>query len=170
MATVTPNYAAKVALTISLASLADDNTNQLAGRESNEVDNTTNKYVDALVQGVIMVGTTPTATRQIWVYVWGSDTSAATGALDVIDGVDSAETITNSGVRNSLFKLGAVIDVSATTSNVGYYFGPFSVAQLFGGVLPKFWGLFVVNGSGVALNSTGGNHVITYTGVKYDVA
>lgn len=170
MATVTPNYAAKVALTISLASLGDDNTNQLAGRESNEVDNTSNKYVDCIVQGVIMVGTSPTASRNIWVYVWGSDTSAATTNLDVIDGVDSAETITNAGVRNTLFRLGAVIDVSATTSNVGYYFAPFSVAQLFGGVMPKFWGVFVVNGSGVALNATGANHVLNYTGVKYDVA
>jgi hypothetical protein len=167
MATSTITYATKTAITISLASLADDNTNQLAGRESNEIDNSSNLYLDALVQGYITVGTTPTANRQIWVYVWGSDTSAATTNLDVIDGVDSAETLTNAGIRNSLLRLGAVIDVSATTSDLDYHFAPFSVASLFGGVMPKYWGLMVINGSGVALNSTGGNHVINFTGIKY---
>lgn len=169
MATSTINYSSNTTITISPASTASSST-FVAGRESNEIDNTTNKYIDALVQGKVTVGTTPTANTTIAIYVWGSDTSLATTALDVLDGTDSAETLTNTGVLYSTLKLGAVITVTATTSDVGYNFAPFSVAARFGGVLPKYWGLFVTHNTGVALNATGGNHVFSYNGIKYDVA
>lgn len=161
-------YSANTTITISPASLASSGT-FVAGRESTLIDNTTNLYIDALVQGVITVGTTPTAATQIIVYVWGSSVSPATTAIDVIDGTDSAETITSAGVRNSFMKIGAVLDVDAATSNVGYPFS-FGVAQLFGGVMPPYWGLFVAHNTVAALNATGGNHVISYRGAYYTVA
>jgi len=169
MATSTINYSSNTTITISPASTASSST-FVAGRESNEIDNTTNKYIDALVQGKVTVGTTPTANTTIAIYVWGADTSLATTALDVLDGTDSAETLTNTGILYSALKLGAVISVTATTSDVGYNFAPFSVAARFGGVLPKYWGLFVTHNTGVALNATGGGHVFSYNGIKYDVA
>lgn len=169
MATSTINYSSNTTITISPASTASSST-FVAGRESNEIDNTTNKYIDALVQGKVTVGTTPTANTTIAIYVWGADTSLATTALDVLDGIDSAETLTNTGILYSALKLGAVITVTATTSDVGYSFAPFSVAARFGGVLPKYWGLFVTHNTGAALNATGGNHVFSYNGIKYDVA
>lgn len=172
MATVTINYAAKVAFTLGLATtpLASSST-FVAGRESTEIDNTTNKYDDALVQGKVTVGTSPTANTQIQVWVYASDTSLAATPLDVIDGVDSDETITGSstGIRDGLLKLGAVVTVDSTTSNRTYYVAPFSIAQLYGGNMPKFWGLFVTHNTAVALNSTAANHEFTYTGIKYDV-
>ena len=64
----------------------------------------------------------------------------------------------------------AVISVTAATSDIGYAFAPFSVASRFGGVMPKYWGLFVTHNTGVNLNATGGNHVFSYNGIKYDVA
>ena len=67
-------------------------------------------------------------------------------------------------------KLGASITVPAATSDVAYPVQPFSVAQLFGGIMPQFWGLFVAHNTGVNLNATGGNHVLNYTGIKFDVA
>ena len=78
--------------------------------------------------------------------------------------------LTNTGVLFSALKLGAVITVTDSTSNVGYNFAPFSVAALFGGVMPKFWGLYVAHNTGVNLNATGGNHAFSFNGVKYDVA
>jgi hypothetical protein len=98
-----------------LANLATSST-WIAGRESSQVDNTTNKYVDAIVSGQISVGTTPTANTNITVFVWGADTSLATTALDVLDGTDSAETLTNTGIRDNL-RVGAVLNVYATTSD-----------------------------------------------------
>lgn len=169
MATVALSYGSTTTITISPASLATS-SDFTAGRESTQVDNTSNLFLDAIVQGLITVGTSPTANTQIQVWVWGSDTSAGTTALDVIDGTDSAETITSAGVRNSFMKLAAVADVDSTTSNRGYPIGAFSVAQLFGGILPEFWGIFVTHNTGVNLNSTAGNHTFAYTGIKQTVA
>lgn len=170
MATITPNYSSNTSITIGLAStpLASSST-FVAGRESSEIDNTTNKYMDAHVSGKVTVGTTPTANTTIAVYVWGSDVSLAATAIDTLDGTDSDETLTNTGILNAL-KLGAAVAVPATTSNVGYPILPFSVAALFGGVMPKFWGLFVAHNTGVALNSTAGNHFFEFVGIKFDSA
>lgn len=169
MATTTINYSSNTSITCSVASTASSST-FVAGRESTQIDNTSTLYMDALVQGKVTVGTTPTANTQIGIYVWGADTSLATTAIDVLDGTDSAETLTNTGVLFSALKPGAVITVTAATSDVGYNFAPFSVAALFGGVMPKFWGLYVAHNTGVNLNATGGNHAFSFNGITYSVA
>lgn len=169
MATLTINYSSNTAITMDLANLGSSAT-FVAGRESSQIDNTTNKFVDAIVSGQVSVGTTPTANTQINVYVWGADTSLATTALDVLDGTDSAETLTNVGIRDAL-RLGASINVPANTSDVAYIVLPFSVASLFGGILPKFWGLFVAHNTGVNLRNNAVNtNSFEYVGVKFDVA
>lgn len=169
MATATVNYSSNTTITMDLANLASSST-FVAGRESSQIDNTTNKYVDCVVSGTISVGTTPTANTQINVYVWGADTSLATTAIDVLDGTDSAETLTNTGVLNTL-RPGVSIGVIATTSDIAYPVLPFSVASRFGGVMPKFWGLFVAHNCGSALRNTAVNtNSLEFVGVKYDVA
>lgn len=169
MATGTIVYSANTSITMDLANLASSAT-WIAGRESSQIDNTTNKYVDAIVSGTISVGTTPTANTVIAVYVWGADTSLATTAIDVLDGTDSAETLTNTGIRDAL-RLGQPINVPATTSDVAYPVLPFSVAALFGGVMPKFWGLFVAHNTGVNLRNTAVNtNSLEYVGIKYEFA
>lgn len=164
----TLSYSAATTITIGLATtpLASSAT-FVAGRSSAEIDNTTNLYQDALVEGLVTVGTTPTINTQVLVYVWGSYVSTVTTALDTIVGTDADKTLTSAGVRDGFMRLGGIGTVDATTSNRGYYIGPFSVAQLFGGDMPPFWGLFIVHNTGAALNSTAGNHVWKYTGVKY---
>lgn len=169
MATQTINYSSNTTITISLASLATSST-FLAGQESSQVDNTSNKYDDSLVQGKVTVGTTPTVNTFINVYVWGADTSLATTAIDVLDGTDSAETLTNTGILRNALRLAYPISVLANTSNITYNVAPFSVARLFDGIMPKFWGLFVAHNTGVNLNSTAGNHAFSYNGIKYDIA
>ena len=168
MATSTVNYSSNTTITMDLANLGSSST-FVAGRESTQVDNTTNKYMDALVSGFISVGTTPTANTTIAVYVYGADTSLATTALDVLDGTNSAATLTNTGILNAL-RLGASIAIPTDTSNVQYIVLPFSVAALFGGVMPKYWGLFVSHNTGVALRNNAVNtDSFEFVGVKYDV-
>lgn len=170
MATQTINYSANTTITMDLINLASSST-FVAGRESSQIDNTSDKYIDALVQGSVSVGTTPTANTSINIYVYGADTSLATTAIDVLDGTDSAETLTNTGVLYSALKLGAVINVLVNTTNVKYNMAPFSVAQLFGGVLPKFWGLFVSHNTAVNLRNDAVNtNAFSFVGIKYDVA
>ena len=166
MASVKLEYAASSAVTITLAALASD-ANLLAGRESTLIDNSVNKYLDYLLAGKIMTGTSPTTAKQISVYVAGlmDDTTWP----DVLDGTDSAETISSAGNRDSCLKLAAVIPTIAT-SDFAYYFGPISVAALFGGTLPKKFVVFVVHNTAVNLNATPGNHVISITPVYETIA
>lgn len=168
MATTTVNYSSNTTITMDLASLATSST-FVAGRESTQIDNTSNKYIDCLVSGFVSVGTTPTANTTIAIYVWGADTSLATTPLDTLDGTDSAETLTNTGILNAL-RLGASIAVPATTSDVQYIVLPFSVATLFGGVMPKYWGLYVAHNTGVNLRSTNNTNQFDFVGIKYDAA
>lgn len=152
-----------VALTISLASLADDNTNGLAGRESTAVDNTSNLDLDHLLTGKIRTGTSPTANRtiEIWAYAPISMSGGTPTYPDVFDGTDSAETATSRNVLVSALVLVATITTDST-SDRDYFLRPTSIANLFGGQLPPYWGIFVINRTGVALNSTGSNHSLEY--------
>lgn len=169
MATVTPSYAASTAITIGLHSTPlGSSSSFVAGRSSAEIDNTTNKYDDAFVSGKITVGTTPTINTQILVFVYGADTSLVTTNIGPLAGTDADKSWNTAGEYSGFLKLGAALQVDATTSNRVYNLA-FGVANLYGGIMPKYWGLFVVHNTGVALNSTSTNHVISYQGIKYDI-
>lgn len=155
-------YASSAAFTITLASLATSAT-FVAGREGTAVSNTTNKYLDYLIGGKITTGTTPTAAKEIRIYAYASvdDTPIYP---DVLDGTDSAETITSADILDAMLPL---IGSTATSSSsdIAYWFKAVGLAQFFGGLIPKNFGLFVAHNTGVNLNSTGGNHVLSHTGV-----
>ena len=170
MAVTNITYGTKTSITIDFANVASSST-LTAGVESNEISNASNLYVDVLVQGKVYPGTTPTSGKTIAVYVWGSDVSLATTALDVLDGTASAETITNEGVRNGFMKLGAAVTLTAATSNQEHPVGPFSVASLFGGTMPKFWGLFITHDTAVnSYNNAVNTNAFNYTGITYTTA
>lgn len=152
-------YGSSVALTITLASLATSSS-LLAGRESNVIDNTTDLYLDYALAGVITTGTSPTANKEIRVYVYAllDDTTYPTP----FDGVDSDETISAVGQRDAGLALAAVIQTD-NTSDRPYPFKSVSIAALFGGILPKKFGVFVTHNTGVNLKSSGGDHMIAVT-------
>lgn len=159
------------ALTITLASLATSST-KVAGRESTVVDNSSNLYDDYLVSGQITVGTTPTVSTQIevWVYaplkIASSTATYPVATATALTGSDAAATF-EIDQKNQL-KLAGVANIIAT-SDRAYSFN-FSIAQLFGGVVPIKWGLFVTHATGVNLNATAGNHWFHWTGVTYTSA
>ncbi len=161
MSNVKLAYGSSSALTITLASLATSAT-FVAGRESTGVDNTTNLYIDYLLAGKIATGTSPTNAREIRIYVIGLIEDST--YPDVFDGTDSDETFTNIQIRDATAKLAAIIATN-NTSNIQYWFGPISVASLFGGVVPKKFVVYVTHNTGVNLNSTGSNHAIYVTPV-----
>lgn len=159
MADIKIKYGTEAALTCDPSSLATSST-RVAGRESTAVDNTSTLALDYLLSGKVTTGTSPTANRliQVWVYAQLEDTPTYP---DVFDGTDSAETVTSENVRNSALKLAATMVVD-NTSNRTYWFGPVSVAALFGGTCPPRWGIWVVHDTAVNLNSTGSNHAFWY--------
>lgn len=169
MATSTINYGSDTAITFDVSSLGTSST-FLAGRESTQIDNTTNKFVDAVVtcDGILgHASTAPTVGQQILLYLWGSDVSLATTPIDVLDGTDSAETLAHDSVRQSL-RLVAAPTVTVATAGLKYYIMPFSVASYFD-QMPKFWGLFLAHNHTGALAATQSG-IWSYYGIKFDSA
>ena len=166
MATLSNSYSSNTAITFDVSALAGSST-FVAGRESTEIDNSSNLYLDALVNCDGITGhasTAPTVGQQIRLYVWGADTSLATTPIGVLDGTDSAETLTHAAVLNHL-ALARVATVTVATAALTYYFRPFAVAPLFGGVLPKFWGLYLAHNHTGALGA-GQSGIWSYNGIK----
>lgn len=144
--------------TITLASLASD-TNLVAGREGTAVSHE-DAEIDSVVGGKVMTGTSPTASRQIEIWAAGSyDGTSFSGAATGSDANLTPQ-------EKTLLKLLTIIPTSAT-SNQAYTWGPFSLAQAFGGTLPRKTSIFIVHNTGVNLNATGGNHEVKRTPVNY---
>lgn len=144
----------------SLDSLASD-SNLLAGAESGAIDNSSDLFLDALVGGKIKVGSSGVTAGVIEVWLYGESLDDDT-YNDVLDGTDSAETITSVEIKRAALKVGAVIAVTTDVDRV-YSWGPISVASRFGGIMPRQWGLFVAHNTTAALASSGNQH--SYRGV-----
>jgi hypothetical protein len=163
MTTATPANQTVTTHTITLASLASD-TSLVAGREGTAIDNhATEDAIDAMVGGKVTTGTSPTAARQIEAWLAGSydGTTYSGGATGADANLTPSE--------KTLLKLLTIIP-TVNTSNKTYQWGPFSVAQAFGGCMPRKWSVFIVHNTGVALNATAGNHEVKHTPVKYESA
>lgn len=160
MSDIKQEFGASTTFNLTLASLASSAT---VGRESDVIDNTSNKYLDIIVQLTIKMGSTAAANdKTVYVYAAGSedgthynDNVAAAG--------DAAITLR---VPTNLKLIGTI---QMPTASLTYCSGPMSVAQAFG-VMPRKIVIVVVNFSGSALDSTEGNHIKSYTGVYATVS
>jgi len=147
------------AVTCSLASKADN-----TARESTAVDNSTNKYLDALVYlAIALQAGSPANEKAVYVWVYGSE-----------DGTNYTDNATGSDANVTLrsphnFKLIGVINCPDSGA-LTYKSHPMSVALAFGGVMPRKWGIVVENQTGVTFNATEGNHTKSYSGVYATVA
>lgn len=146
-------------ITITLASLASG-----SARQSTAVDNTSNLFVDALVQVKIKTGSgSPANPKIINVYAYGT-ANGGTSYSDGASGTDGSITLTS---PTNAVLIGSINAVAATTT---YISSPMSVAAAFGGVLPDHWGIIVENQEGQTLDATGSNHAAFYQGVYQTVA
>lgn len=153
-------YGSTTTITAAIASLTSD-TNLLAGLESAIINNESDGFEDIILSGKATTGTSPTASRQIevWAVAWDSNAWP-----DVFDGTSSAETITSADIKAALCKAVAIMPTN-NTSDRTYSFTGVSAKQVFGGVLPSRFVLFIVHNTGVNLNATAGNHEFRYQGV-----
>jgi hypothetical protein len=151
-------FGSSTAMTCSLASLSSSAT---VGRESTAVDNTTNLYLDAIVQLIVTLQSgTPGSDKTVYVYAYGSEdgsdyTDNATGS----DASITLRTPTNMCLIGSIY--------CPDSGGLTYKGQPMRVAPAFGGVLPRKWGIVIVNYTAVTLSSTEGDHSKTYTGVYF---
>lgn len=163
MTTATPLFGSVVTHTFAIASLATD-ASLLAGRAGTAIDQKdSDDAIDALVGGLVTTGTSPVASKQIelWAYASPDDTNFN----EAITGSDANKTLVNKSALRLL-----TILPTTNTNNAAHYWGPFSVAQAFGGIIPVQWGLFGVHNTGVNLHATGGNHFAKHFPIKFENA
>lgn len=134
---ITAKYTSKVDITITLDALADG-----SARQSVKVNNTSPLELDGLLSVKIVAGVVANDKK---VLVYGYGTSDDSTYTDGASGADAAYTMTD---QTNLKLIGEI-----NTPAAGTYRGTFSVARAFGGILPKQWGLVVVNKTGAALGS-----------------
>lgn len=161
-------YASSAAFTITIASLATD-TNLLAGRQATVIDNTSNLYKDYYIGGFISTGTSPTSAKSIEVWCFGITEDSGPTYPDTLGATDANVTLTSTDIKNA--GLRPIVSIPTdNTSNRKYPVADISVASLFGGIVPKKFGVYVVHNTGVNLHATAGNHGMYVTGVYETVA
>jgi hypothetical protein len=156
---------ADAAITISPEGVATSST-LLAGVESDAIT-PADPVLDELVEGIWTAGTSPTG-GQVDICVWGSFQATPVPPAP-LDGTASAETFDSENTKQAAVVVAKSIMLD-TTSNRAYPVHPFSIAALFGGNLPKQYGLFITQNSGVNAHATAGNHVWRRTPVYGFVA
>ena len=167
MATVTNiTYATEAAITISAwESLAAG-----AFASSSDIDNTSNLFVDALLGGEIAASAITIAAGESWdIYAAGRyDDDIATSYGGGIGVLLSAGEVLDVDVehvtKNLKFLTRVHPEVTSPDTTQNYIWGPYSIAGLFGGILPQHYILILHNNTGSAL--TTGN-VLTHVGVTY---
>lgn len=142
------------AMTITLASLASSAT--FAGQQTTMVDNTTTLWQRIHLYVKVTTGTSPTANRGIYIYLIKGNKAASP---DII--TDGA------GATNAALTVVAAQQIGGAltdaTSNKAY-----QIDLLIDGPGPS-WGVAIVHDTGVALNSTAGNHAVYYVGENPEV-
>lgn len=145
-------YAASSSVTVTnLHSLASSST-FVAGWESGEVDNSTNLYVDYIVNAKIVVAASGLSAGEIRLYLV-AELEDATWP-DVFDGTESTETVTDTEIRDAICRLGAATATDTTASRT-YYLNCPSIAAVFGGTVPRKFVVFVTHSTGAALAASG---------------
>lgn len=155
-------YAADAAFTLDLSALASSSS-LVAGRESSSVDNTSNKYLDYKISGSFISGTTPTAGGEARLSGVQPQEDTPTWP-DVFDGTDSAETITNTAIRDKLPLLWSG-DYS-TSSNITYpIVSALTMVQAFG-IVPHHFLVFFAHSMTATLKTDAANtNSIFYKGI-----
>ena len=167
MATVTTaTYSSAQTVTITPASLADGGYRSSAALNNNSSTN----YVDCLVGGIVRVGTLGATGGSISIYAYASyDGTEYTGGLDSADGTVTWGTTPSTSIVDgyqALVLLGVVGTENADDDKYVRW-GPFSIAQAFGGTVPPKWGIVIKNNTLAALHATQTSSECQYTGVTF---
>lgn len=151
-------YPTAVAMTVTLASLADG-----AARQTTVVDNRTAKYDDYQISIKTKASTGGTGVLEVWGY--SSVEKATPVYTDGATGTDG--TFTAANIKNCVY-IGSVRLDAANSVQWGSRY----IAEKFGGRMPPWWGLIFKNSAGgsAALSATAGDHVVEYQGSYYNQA
>lgn len=167
MASVKIEYAASAALTQTNLDGLSSSSTHVAGWESDAIDNSTNKYLDYIINAKIQVESAGLSAGEIRMYLVAELEDSSWP--DVFDGTESAETVTDTEVRDAICRLAAFTQTDTTASRT-YYLNCPSVAAVFGGTMPRKFVVFITQSSGAALETTGDPNAVYVKGVYATVA
>lgn len=155
MATVKAAYDTSTSITITATTLA-----AAASRESAAIDNSSNLYLDAILQVIVTLAAgSPADFKCVNILVAGSEDGTNWG--DNATGADAAITLR---VPTNLYQLGTI--QTPDSGALTYKSAPMSVARAFGGKLPRKWSLIISNHTNIAFTAC----TAKYTGVTATVA
>lgn len=146
---------------------ADIATSATAGWKSNAIDNSSNKYLDALVSiELAAVNTAPANSKAVFLYAYSliegsAYASTGDGTIDGSEGTVTFPDITTLPVVLPILGI-----VPYPVQNKAINSPAFSVAACFGGVLPPKWGIAMINHSGMTLNVTNIYYIEVYNTVS----
>lgn len=166
MPVLTKTYSSVGTITITPASLASG-----GWRMSDAVNNnSSSNYLDILVGILVRVGTL-TATGLLALYGYGTfdDAEYTAGLNNAADATITWGTTGRSGLLgfNGLPLLGPPATTDATDDDDYVTLGPYSIAQAFGGIVPRRWGIVLLNNTGAALHATQTSSIYKYSGITY---
>ena len=148
---IIPQYGNTQQLTITLNGLPN-NTMRASASVNNEVDN----FVEVFIGGNIYVSSGNANTLGMCdIYTYG--TVDGTNFTDGAYGIDITHT-NNNNLR--------LLESVAVLASGNWYFGPVSISQAFGGIIPPKWGVVVHNRWGSALNGSDGGKIY-YQALNY---
>lgn len=143
------------------------------------VDNTTNLFIDVSVGGQIDLDTTTgiiVAGESFDIYVaaqFDYDTASSYNS-----GIDTGLTANDSTLTadtdfnplNLIFLTSVAVEATTPDVSQGYNWFVGSVAQAFGGIMPKRWMLVGHNNTGATTTATVSTTIINYNGITYTTA
>lgn len=146
-----------------LHSLASSAT---AGWSSTFVDNTTNLYQDALVMiHIAAVNTAPASDKAIYIFAYASTDGSiftSTGTSGGTVGTEGALTFPSIATPLPIV-MSQIGILPYPVQNKALDGGAYSIAKAFGGWLPPYWGIAILNYTGFTFAASG--NTVKYRGV-----
>jgi hypothetical protein len=159
MATSTLKLAFGTVTAMTVTNLNSLASSATAGWQSAVVDNTSDLYEDAHVQVVVdMANTSPANDKTLYVFAYAG---LETTYTDPASGSEGTITLTNITTTGQNLKL--IGTLAYETADMVIESAVFSVAAAFGGILPRKWGLVIINYTGAAIAGSG--NTVKWTGV-----
>jgi hypothetical protein len=147
MASVKIAYGTPVSMTMTGIEDIDASASLIAGWTSNSVNNTSDLCLDYLVSGQFTLEGSSNQAGTIAVYAYAAYNSTPTWPTTFSSGTAGsvgALALPDTEERDAVMRLVASITCDNSASAV-LSFPPTSIAQLFGGVVPPYWALFVTS-------------------------
>ena len=164
-------YGSEVAMTVT--NLHSKASSATAGWTSASVDNRTNLFKDALVcVHIAAVNTAPANSKAFFIFAYsatnnGTPDYTTTGATSGnVPGTEGALTFPDVTANPQLLPL--LFAMPYVGQNIAHVSPVLSVASAFGGILPPYWGIAILNHSGMTLAASG--NTVNYTPVYENVA